>query len=271
MRSCTSQRHRKQTPMPQKFTADRRNQLAQIVLSEGRVTVADAAERFGVSRETIRKDLLALEREGLVSKSYGGAMAKKPLVERPMLDKQTENSRAKRAVALRAAQMIPDGSSVLLDAGSTTLALAEVLAERSGLTIFTHSIGNLHALELSDNNVFVFGGMLDKRSMLFMGSWTNDQLSTIKTDFSFLGTDGFLGFGGPTTSSYPEAEIKPRFLTAAARNVVLADSSKFRSSGFFQFATWGQIDAFVTDSGVSDADAQAIGQRVELIVAGDGK
>ena len=106
------------------LTAERRNRMAKILLSEGSIKVGAMAELFDVSTETIRKDIIFLEKKGLAEKSFGGAIAKTSLVEKPLNERALVQAEAKAAIAARAIDLIPDHATVLLDTGSTTNAIA---------------------------------------------------------------------------------------------------------------------------------------------------
>ena len=238
--------------MTRRFTAQRRSQLVQLVQDEGSLSIADAAQRFGVSGETIRKDIIELDAQGLVRKTRGGAMRVDEVVERPMLEKRDTNADKKMAIAARAFEFMPQGSSILVDAGSTPLALAQLIARESGYTVFTNSAPVIEVLAPSDNQLFVLGGHLRQSSGALIGDWTSQQLESIQVGFAVVGADA-CGPGGPTIDPYEEVAIKRRMFGCATSSILLADSSKFSKAAAFQFCGWDEIDMLVTDSDVSDA------------------
>ncbi|WP_277239207.1 DeoR/GlpR family DNA-binding transcription regulator, partial [Merdimonas faecis] len=145
--------------MKKRLTAERRNEIAQLLLKNGNMKASSLAEHFGVSTETIRKDLIYLESQGIAQKSYGGAIASSELLlERPIAQKEMERMEIKTAIAERAASMIPRNGVIFLDAGSTTYALARLLRLREDLTVFTNSIMVLNILSDSANQVYALGG-----------------------------------------------------------------------------------------------------------------
>lgn len=253
--------------MAQYFTAERRKQLARKILVEGRVTIARAAEEFGVSTETIRKDLIALEKEGIINKTHGGALPSESALEIPALQKNTENIEKKRRIASKALERIPQGGTVILDSGTTTLALAELLKLRQDLTIFTNNALALPVLRETKSTVYFFGGQLRESSMALVGTWTCEQIRSIRADVAFLGTDGFNGFSGPTTTVYAEAQIKKAFIEAAEQAVLLADSSKFMRSSRFQYTEWDRIHCVITDAVPDEKLLEAMAGKAEIIVA----
>lgn len=252
--------------MKRRFTAERRNLLAQTIISEGHVSVSEASEKFDVSTETIRKDLIYLEKEGIIKKSRGGAMPTAEVLEKPVIQKKTENAESKNKIAMKALDLIPPGGNILLDAGTTTLALARLLTLESGLTIFTNSTAALNLLADSQNKVFILGGMVRSSSLAVVGNWANDQLLSINVDVAFIGTDGFKNFSGPATASYEEAEIKKNMLKVSNKNIVLADSSKFATTTPFQFGTWSQVHTLVTDNKINKEDLFNIEKTTAVLI-----
>jgi len=251
--------------MKKNFTADRRNQLAQIIISQGHITVNEASKKFGVSTETIRKDLIYLENEGVAKKSYGGAIPASESLEKPAVQKQTENASIKNQIALQALQYVPAIGTIIIDSGTTTLALAKLLKVESGLTIFTNSSAAFHELAESENQVYIFGGRVRASSLAVVGQWANEQIRSIKADVVFIGTDGFKGFSGPATMSFEETEVKSNMLKAGNTSVVLTDSSKFNASSSFQFGNWSEIDTLITDSNIAQEDLDRVSTETNVV------
>lgn len=250
--------------MQRRFTAQRRDQLARMVQERGHLSISEAAEVFSVSTETIRKDIIALDREGLVTKSHGGAMLPSDAKERPITKKKAENRAQKLAVARHVADSIPDGSSVIIDAGSSVAAVAELLAERSGLTLFINSVMALEHLIGSDNELFMLGGRIRPYSTATVGDWAIQELASISADYSILGADSVASAGGPTINAYSEVAVKHAMVDASTTRIVVADSSKFKRSGAFQIARWDQIDRLVTDQILDEAAFEQTNQLVRI-------
>lgn len=247
--------------MKKQLTAGRRNEIAKLLLKDGDVKAVDLAKKFDVSTETIRKDIIALEEMGIAQKSYGGAVAVHDLIERPVADKAIENQEAKRAIAESAASLIPGGSTVFLDSGSSTEALAEQLSLRDDLTIFTNSIAIANRLSESENEVYCTGGRIRPSSKAAVGDWALEQLRSIQINITFLGTDGFENCGGPSCSSYEETELKRTIIRQCKRAVLLADQSKYHGSGLFQYCSWKDLYAVVTEGSAEDLDNE---KRTEI-------
>lgn len=253
--------------MAKHFTAERRNELAQMIIAEGHVTIADAAKKFGVSIETIRKDMIFLENEGIINKTHGGALPSSSILEKSVGQKRTEHKDDKNRIARKALEYIPEGGTILLDSGSTAVALAELLKLESGLTIFTNNVAAFNTLIGSNNKIFIFGGDLKQSSLCIVGKWARDQIHSIRADVVFLGTDGLESFHGPTAILYEEVDIKREYIASARQSILLADSSKFLTSSRFQVTSWNDIDILITDEKIHDQTKKELKRVLELVIA----
>lgn len=233
--------------MKKRLTAERRNEIAQLLLRNGNMKAGDLARKFDVSTETIRKDLIYLEEQGIARKSYGGAIASTELAERPVALKQMERMDVKTAIANRAIQLIPEKGVIILDAGSTTYALAKLLTLRDDLTIFTNSLIALNLLSDSSNQVFALGGRIRESSKGTIGAWAIHALCSLHADIAFLGTDGFKDLSGPSSASYEESELKQVMIAHSEKTVILCDNTKLCTNSLFQFCGWDEIYALITD------------------------
>lgn len=249
------------------LTAERRNQIAKILMKEGSIKVGDLSRRFNVSTETIRKDIIYLDEEGIAEKSFGGAIVRCERIA-PALDaRESRQSEEKADIAMKAVSLIPPNSAVLLDSGSTTKAIARQLTLMSGLKIFTNSIAIASLLSKSDNDLYMIGGRLRPASKACVGEWADSALGQLHVDIAFLGTDGVRGLSGPSALSYAETQFKVRALGAAARVYAVADSSKFESSGLFAYAAWKDLTGLITDRDAPPRMLQDISQSCQVILA----
>ncbi len=248
------------------LTADRRNKIAKILVQEGSIRVGDIAERFGVSTETIRKDIIYLEEQGLAEKNHGGAISKTNVVEKTLDEKEFVHTDEKNAIAATAVSMIHDHDTVFLDTGSTTNAIARQLIIRSGLTIFTNSVITAGILSESDNEVFLLGGKIRRSNKALIGGWALDMLDNIHTDIAFLGSDGFFGMGGPSSLRYEEATIKTHAMKVSSRSYVVADSTKAFSTSHFRYAYWSELDGIITAGDKLDKLHDDIGNQTAIIL-----
>ncbi|MFA6292983.1 MAG: DeoR/GlpR family DNA-binding transcription regulator [Victivallales bacterium] len=222
--------------------------ILDILLKEKKITVGELSERLGVSEVTIRKDLTELEKQGRLLRRYGGAVpAENPQQVVSHLKRVSQQQEEKRRIAKFAASMIKDGENILLDAGSTILALAKELHGRE-LRVVTNNLAVANEL-LSEDGIVVelIGGTLRKASGALVGPRTCKALETIRVDKAFLGCSGFdpkLGFSSENTV---EAETKQKMLGCAPEIIVLADHTKFLRPAFANFAKLDEITKIITD------------------------
>lgn len=254
--------------MKKALTAERRNEIAKILLQEGSIKVGDLAKKFNVSTETIRKDIIWLDKEGIAEKSFGGAVAKTSFVEHSIDDKENENAFEKALIAKEAVKLIPPNGAVILDTGSTNAAIAKELINTSGLTIFTNSLTIANLLASSDNEVYIMGGRIRPSSRAAIGNWTEQALGSIYADVAFLGSDGFYGLSGPSAVSYSEADFKNKVVNSATKVYTVADSSKFQNSGIFSYTNWNNISGLITDYKAPEKMINAIKDQTNVIISG---
>lgn len=237
------------------LAAERRKQLTEMVRSNGSVRIGEIAEFFGVSSETIRKDLIYLNNCGAVKKSFGGAVAVSEYRERPVSGRSMEHAEKKAAVAGRAMKFLSDGGVVFIDSGSTVLEAAKLLHAGMDIAVVTNSLAALNALTEKNLDIHFIGGVFSDVTMATSGFWAVGAVNTIKFDVALLGTSGFQSHSGPSVKTFPDAQMKQEVLKNSRKKIVLADSSKFITNAVVQYTEWGNIDALVTDA---DAPADAV-------------
>jgi DeoR/GlpR family transcriptional regulator of sugar metabolism len=247
-------------------TLERREKLKGMLITSGSVNSSDLSSMFSVSTETIRKDLLLLEKQGYAKKGYGGAVASTNYIETPFDLRNDKNVDAKIAIAAKAMEFIPKESVILLDAGSTTLLLAKQLLTREGLTIITNSMSVCNVLSASNNYVYITGGQVKGVTMSLVGLWANYCLDTILIDTAFLGTSGFQNFSGPSAESFQEAEMKKKILQRSNISIVLSDSSKCSSNALAQYALWSEIDFLIMNQMEEKEKMQHIQQCTNVVL-----
>ncbi|MGI9861502.1 DeoR/GlpR family DNA-binding transcription regulator [Moorella naiadis] len=252
--------------LPNSLTAERRNKLAQILVAEGSVRIGEVAKMFAVSTETIRKDLIYLEKKGIARKSHGGAVATSEFLERPFASKSLENIEAKNKIAQAAVKLIPENGVIILDSGSTTLSIAKLLSLKKGLTVITNSVSAAQVLAGSEIKLHLTGGEVRGISMALAGLWTINSLSVIKADIAFLGSSGFESHNGPCAESFAEAETKKAMVKSCKKAVVVSDSSKFKSDALIEYATWEEIAILITDAGAPPEKVAELRRMTEVII-----
>lgn len=234
---------------------ERREKIMGELVAQGAVHVSALAQQFGVTTETIRKDLAALEAQGLLVKTHGGATLKANAPELSFGVREQENGLEKQSIAIGAAALVPTGQSVIICTGSTTLELARQLALRDDLKIFTDSLPVATVLMQSGNQVFLFGGELREQSSSVCGGWTISQIRRIEAGLCFMGTDGFENVSGPSSPSFQDAFVDQEIIEHSEKRYILADHTKFHRKSLYKICDWKDVTALVTNK---EADAKDV-------------
>lgn len=241
---------------------ERREEILRRVQEAGYLSARALAATFDVDASTIRRDLDALARRGMVLRSHGGV---RPVVENadiPYAIKESANVREKRAIARAAAQFVEDGQSLVLDSGSTTYELARALQHHRGLTIITNDLRV--ASQVATHNearLMVTGGELLSSVYTLIGERAVEFISDLQVDWTFLGADAIDRVGINNTNSL-EVPLKRAMIACAARTVVLADSTKFSRRALVRVAKLDEIDLIITDTGLDEATATQYPVRI---------
>jgi len=244
---------------------ERRTKLAQLIMLKGSISVKELANEFNVSTETIRKDLISLEKDNIINKSHGGATISSSYVESHFDIKLLKNADIKAKLAQKAVEMIPEKGIVILDTGTTVLQIAKLLNLRDDLVIITSSLIVAQALENTKNQLLVTGGQLRKKSMSFVGCWAVNAIGSIKADIAFMGCDGFHE-DGPCSRSYRELDVKQQILKNSKEIILVSDSSKFSTNGLYRFATFNQITHLITDTNIKDEQLESLPSNIEIFL-----
>ena len=251
-------------------TSQRRLQISELVRQHGSVQVTSLAKRFGVSMQTVRKDLRYLTERGVMARAYGGAIDSKvvgPVTEAPYEAKRTSHLEEKRRIGQRAAAMVKPGDTIVIDSGTTGIQLAEALPNVE-VTVVTNDFGVLSSLAPKSNiNIVMLGGELRRKSMSFYGGLTVEALAALHVDKLFLGVDGFDLERGITTHFEPEAMLNRKMVENAGTVVAITDSSKFGKVCLHRIISVADLDTLITDKDAPEDIVQAIqalGVEVQL-------
>lgn len=245
---------------------DRRNHLLG-ALQAGEVDVAELSERFGVSASTVRRDLQRLSQENAVRRTYGGAILAERHHETSLAERQIAQGRQKQAIARAAAAMIEDGDSLILDAGSTLMALGPFLKGRT-LRIVTNNVALLPFLAKEPGlDVTVLGGTLRPTGMGTVGALAFDAMRRITADRLFTSADGVVAGRGLCEASQDQVALKSLMMQQARQVVVLADTTKL---GRAEVSYWAPLPArwqLITDAPAAHPEVVALeadGARVTI-------
>ena len=215
-----------------------------------RLSVSDLAEKFGVTTETIRRDLSTLERSGLVRRVHGGVVASQALsvLEVAVSDRDRSSAAEKDRIAAAALDLVPENGSIVLDAGTTTARLAGALPTDRRVEVITHAVPI--AARLAGNPAIVLRllpGRVRTTTHAAVGEDTVAALEPLLADVVFLGTNGISAAHGLSTPDHSEAAVKRAIVAAGRQVVLLADSDKLGQEHLVRFARLDQVDVIVTD------------------------
>ncbi|MCX2524200.1 DeoR/GlpR family DNA-binding transcription regulator [Larsenimonas rhizosphaerae] len=235
------------------LTRQRQSEILTLLKQEGQVVARTLSERFGVSEDTIRRDLRELAREGRLQRVHGGALPASSAVA-DFAQRQTIESGPKRAIAAAAAAMIEDGQVVLVDGGTTTVEMMRQLRPELVATVVTHSPSI--AVELVNHpgiEVVMIGGTLFKHSIVTVGAAAIEALSHIRADVFFMGVTGVHETAGFSTGDLEEAYMKRALAAQAAETVVLASSDKLNAASRYRIGALSMAATLVVERQASAA------------------
>lgn len=253
------------------YAPERREAMATFVARRRRAAVSDLAERFGVTTETVRRDLDQLEEQGLLRRVHGGAVPAGALavLERSVAERDIEHAAAKEAIARTALDLLPPaGGSVVLDAGTTTGRLVDALPLDLELRAFTNALPLAVRLAARPRiELHLLGGHVRGTTRAAVGPGAVAALADVRADVAFMGTNG-ISLAGCTTPDDDEAAAKRAMVAAVRTVVVLADASKIGREAVHVFARLTVVDVVVTDADADPDDLRALQDAgTEVLVA----
>jgi len=247
----------------------RQSDLLRAVRARGSAALAELAREFNVSHETIRRDVRRLAAEGQVLKRHGNVAIPYVVGEAPFERRLRENAEAKRAIAGRAAQMVEDGDSIILDTGTTTSIFALELLKRANLTVITNSSDIARTLAtVNGNRVYMAGGELNGDNGAAFGPSAIEFVSQFRAKHAMVTIAGLSAELGPMDSHLAEAEFARMVLSRGENKVILTDHSKFERSALIKVCEFEDFNRLVTDSAPPPALAQRLSEAgVSLDIA----
>lgn len=234
------------------FAEERQEQIISLLSQSTKLLVPDLCDYFHVSPATIRSDLRELAAKGRLKRTHGGAIPlSKTIYEPTNADKKVHHTTEKQAIAALASQLVEDGDTIAIDAGTTMMELAKNLVRKDDLTIVVNDLNIAVFLEQNTfANIIVLGGNLRKGQQCTVGPITLSALTSLNVDKVFLATNAFSPEKGFMTPDMNQAEVKKAMLRTATERIVLCDSSKIGKISFVEFARLQDINKLVTDSGI---------------------
>ncbi|MDR2484105.1 MAG: DeoR/GlpR family DNA-binding transcription regulator [Treponema sp.] len=240
------------------FTEERHQKILDHINLKGRAKVEELSRYCNVTEMTIRRDLLALEKQGLLYRAYGGALKREGKSIWQLSTLQTrlqQHEEEKERIAIWVSQMIRDGESLMIDGGSTTTKIAQQLRGKKNLLIVTNAlaIGEI-LVESNDNKVILTGGELLKETNALMGNATESALSNYRADKAIIGVSGLIPSEGCFAAIPQEGGIKNLMMRNSQQTIIVTDSSKIGTRAFYRFCDFNHIHILVTDKNVKKND-----------------
>ena len=228
---------------------ERRSEILQKLMIDGKVVVSELAELYEVTEETIRRDLEKLEADGHAKKTYGGAVRNDNINnDVPYIVRKQTNVAGKKYIAERIGELISDSDSLLLDASTTALFTVKSIFNKHNLTIVTKSVAVLLELPQGhDWNVISTGGFYRSDAMYYYGSACEKVIDKYNVDYAILSCKGLDMEKGVTDTRESAAELKQAFLKSAKKVILAVDHTKFSKVSFVSLCGFDAIDTVVTD------------------------
>ena len=228
---------------------ERRNLIVEKLQEEKKVVVSELSREFGVSEETIRRDLERLDKDGIARKSYGGAVFNEnSSIDMPFNVRQKRNVNGKQKIAELVAGLIDNGDHIILDASTTAVFIAKAIKQKQNITVVTNSIEILIELsDVSDWNIISSGGSLKEGYLALVGPKAVDGLSQFYAEKAFFSCKGIDTEKGITEGNEQFAQTKAVMMHSAAKRYLTVDSSKFGVIGFSKVCNIEDMDVIITD------------------------
>jgi DeoR/GlpR family transcriptional regulator of sugar metabolism len=237
------------------FQEERLEKILSLLDQGNRLVTKDLPEMFNTTSVTIRKDLAILEQRGLLKRTHGGAIRTKQLFPGLALtEKEKINQEEKMRIAKKAAKLISDGDTIILDSGSTTSLIAKEIKDRKDITVITNAINIANVLLHSDIEVILIGGSLIKETSTLVGPLADDSLRKISADKLFLGVDGIDFEVGMTTPNIYEAQTSRVMMDVSGEVILVVDASKFGRRSLGVISQVSDIDSIITTKKLSEEE-----------------
>jgi len=249
------------------FAEERKAVILQLMESGKPVKVGDLSQRFEVSESTVRRDLQELENGGLIQRTHGGAISVQSGFELSYQEKEIRFYDEKQKIAKAAVELVKDGETVFLDAGTTTLQIAYGLRGKP-VTVATNSMDIAEVfVEDAQVEVIVLGGSLRKNTRSLVGFLTNEMLANLHFDKVFLAANAVDLDLGVTTPNLMEAETKRHMVRAGKEVILVIDHSKLWEKAMCKICSLSEIDLLLTDDGIVEDDVKRLSQYVQVQIA----
>jgi DeoR/GlpR family transcriptional regulator of sugar metabolism len=231
------------------FTLERQNQIITILKEKKSASVVELAKMLFIGQATIRRDLDLLQKQNLIKRTYGGAVLLEGLnIEIPLYVRESEQAVEKETIGEKAAELVHDGDTLILDSSSTTYSMIHFLKSKENLTVITNGVKTTIALgEILHAKVYCISGRLRENSLSLVGEQSKKFISNYQVETLFFSCRGIVRDIGAMDSSDDEAELRKEMIKISKRVVLLCDSSKFDKTAFYKVCELDKIDYIITD------------------------
>ena len=251
------------------FAKERYTKIMNLLAEKGTVSTTQLMQLFEVSIETVRRDLLELEKKGALQRVHGGAVAIGEMKDCTDLSHRIEEHKsAKQELGETAAMLVKDNDEIYIDAGSTAIYFAESLKNRlSKLTVVTHSLDVFQILAAKEGfQVILCGGYFIKEEKAFYGQLAMDALSKLHVGKAFLFPVAISLRGGVCDYSYELSQMQQRIMASADRLYFLADSDKFEKHALLKICDMSVNHVYVTDSKLKESYKQLYKEKEYQVI-----
>jgi len=231
----------------------RQTEILDIARTDGRVVVETLADRFGVTLQTIRRDLTDLAEAGLLDRVHGGAVMRTGVTNIGYEERRRMNDAAKQAIARACAQAIPDNASMILNLGTTTEAVARELLNHRFITVVTNNMNVANILVANDScEIMVAGGGLRRSDGGLVGDLTTQFIEQFKVDYAIIGASALDPDGDLLDFDLAEVRVSKAIIRQSRKVFVVADESKLSRSAPARLASLAEVDALFIDQPLPD-------------------
>lgn len=250
---------------------ERLEEIFRRLRNRGTLAVDDVAQEFNVSLDTVRRDFNRLAGTRGVRRTHGGIFLEKVAADSTLAERALEASTEKLAIARRAAQLVDDGETIVVDAGTTTGLMVEYIEARD-VTLITSSVEIAsRALRRANLTVYIAGGMVRGSTGSAVGDDTLRMIRSLHASTAFIGANGFSMAHGLMTPNYHEAGVKRAMIEISSRRVLLVDSSKAERRALARFGDLAEMDVVISDGGLDPDIAGELGEVVSEVLVVDGE
>jgi DeoR family transcriptional regulator of aga operon len=243
-----------------KTTVGRRAKIIEELQQNGKVDVSDLSRMCSVSEVTIRNDLIQLEQKGMLIRTRGGALRQESVsTDFALSEKRRRHFKEKQLIGKKAAELVKNGETIIIDSGTTTMEVARNLSGYSDLTVLTNALNIAAGLTGNKScRVIMLGGLLRVKSLSLVGTQAEENLRNYSCDKLYLGVDGIDSGYGLTTPNVEEAHLNRIMIDAVKEVIVVTDSSKFQRRSFAFITPLDVVQTVITDEGIPEEEYKVL-------------